>query len=290
MAQMSLSDLQTAAKDFVANVSAARVTRAGNLALRKLYEVAGPTIRFTLTTTAPYSTGTVAITKGATAVTLSGGTFAASTEGQLIKAEGESTWYGFTYGSGSTGTLGSAFAGTTLTAGTFELAYAYYDLPTSLSSTFSLWRDSRSRLRRWNSEEMVRYMDSANTTAIPRAYSVVKGTHASNSAVRVLLMPFPDAVYTFSGVGRARPTLFPNSSPTTEYSGLPEEYDDALLAGTLFYLWDGEDKQDRSQWWYSMWKEFLKEAAATQMEGMDGQFGEAGWYGTRTWNADVAGP
>lgn len=285
MAQMTLTDLTTQAKDHIANVEAGRVTRAANMALRRLYAVAGPTVRYGVTTVAPYSTGTIALAQGDTAVTLTGGTFAAATTNQLFRASGESTWYGWTYGSASAGTIAPAFAGTTLTVGTYKIAYAYYDLPTTISSTFDLWRDSRNRLRRVTDEEASRYIERLTEPGQPEAYAVVKGTHASNSAVRIMLLPYPDAVYTFTAAGRARPTLFTGSG--TEYSGLPEDYDDALLAGTLFYLWDGEGKQSESQWWKALWQETLNNASATQNEAIVTQYGQAVGR-ARLWNADVA--
>lgn len=275
MAQMTLSDLSTQVLDWLPGKSTAAIARAANLALRKLYGLAGPTLRSTLTTTAIYETGTVAITQGATSITLTGGTWASGTDGQLVRCQGENTWYGFTRLTGGTGTLSSGFGGSDLTVGTHTMAYAFYDLPTTLSAMFNIWRDPTTRLTRMNDEEFTRFMGGPQSPGQPRQYALVKGTHASNSAVRVLLAPYPDAVYTYTVAGRARPTLFANSSPTTEYSGLPEEYDMALLAGTLEYLMDQRDAQSRSAWWHAAWKEALSEAQATQNEGFDGQYAEA---------------
>ena len=288
MAQMSLSDLQTQVLDWLPGKSTAAIARAANLALRKLYAYAGPTLRTTLSSTAPYTTGTVAIANGATAVTMATGTWAASTDGQLIQCEGEPTWYGLTRLTANTGTLSSAFAGADLTVGTYTVAYAFYDLPTTLSAVFNIWRDPRTRLTRMNDEEYARWMSSPQSPGMPLQYAVVKGTHASNSAVRIQLVPYPDDVYTFVLAGRTRPTLFANSSPTTEYSGLPEDYDPALLAGTLDYLMDQRDAQARAAWWHGAWKEALSQAQATQNEGFDGQFGEAAQgYGWDLWQGPV---
>lgn len=287
MAQMSLSDLQTQVKDWVPGQNNAQIARAGNLALRQLYAMVGPMVRWTLTTTAIYNTGTIAVAQGATAVTLTTGTFAAGTDGQLLQGEGEPTWYGFTRTAGSTGTLGSGFAGTTLTVGTYTLAYAFYDLPTTVSSVFNLWKDARTKLTRMGDEEYDRWMGSSQSPGIPRSYAIVKGTHASNSALRVQLIPYPDTVYTFTGAGRARATVFPNSSPTTEYSGLPEDYDNALVAGTLYYLTDQLQKQDRSAWWFGAWKDALRNARGLQTEGMDGQYGEPGTSRGPLWQRAV---
>ncbi len=279
MAQMLYSDLQTQVQDWLPGKQAAPIVRAANYALRKLYERAGPTVRLNLTTTALYETGTVAITQGQTALTMAGGTFAAGTDGQLIQCDGEMTWYGFTRVGANTGTLASGFGGATLTAGTYQLVYAYYDLPTTISATFNLWRDPQTRLTRMNDEEFTRFMGGPQSPGQPRQYALVKGTHTTNSAVRILLAPYPDAVYTYTGSGRARPTLFTGTG--SEYTGLPEEYDEALLAGALFYLTDQRDKQDRSGWWFGYWEKTLKEAQATQNEGFDTQYGEAsqgqGW-------------
>lgn len=282
MAQLTLANLTTQVQDHMPGKQSGEITRAANMALRRLYEVVGPTVRFTLTTVAPYSTGTVAITQGQTAVTLTTGTFAASTEGQLIQPDGETTWYGFTYGSASTGTLSSGFAGSTLTAGTYTLAYANYDLPVGISSVFNLWRSTNSRLERMNDEEWVRFMEGPQSPGEPRYYAIVKGTTSASSAVRVMLMPFPDAIYTYTGSARARPTLFTGSG--TEYTGLPEDYDEAMLAGTLYFLWDQHDKQDRSQWWRAVWEDTLKTAKGKKNEAAEGRYGDARFdAGWRLW-------
>jgi hypothetical protein len=273
MSQLTYANLSTQVLDWAPGWQAGPILRASNLALRDVYALVGPTVRFTLTTTAIYNTGTVAVTQGDTAVTLTTGTFAAGTDKQIIQMSGENTWYEFTRSSGSAGVIGSGFAGTTLTAGTFTVAYAYYDLPTTVSSVFSLWRGPRKRLARMNDEERDRFMDTSQVPGTPLSYLIAKGTTAGSSAVRIMLVPYPDTVYTFLGSGRARPTVFTGSG--TEYTGLPEDYDQALIAGTLYYILNQKDKADSSAWWKREWEDFIGNAKAQQNEGFDTQYNEA---------------
>src|SRR5215470_351475 len=62
-----------------------------------------------LQTVAPYQTGTVDITVGATLVTLTGGTFASAMTGRFFRVLSELEYYQFTFATGSTGNLDRAY-------------------------------------------------------------------------------------------------------------------------------------------------------------------------------------
>lgn len=83
----------------------------------------------TITTEAPYSTGTVAVTNGDTAVTLTDGTWDTTWTNRKILLEGDEVPYGITIATASTGTLDRDFLGDTLTAGTYEIYREVYSLP-----------------------------------------------------------------------------------------------------------------------------------------------------------------
>lgn len=267
MGQLTLDALTTQVLDYAPGKSPAAVARAANLAIREFYMVAGPMKRWTLTTTAPYSTGTVAIAQGATAITLTGGTWAAGTTNQLIRCSGDDTWYGFTRVTGTTGTLDSGFAGTTLTVGTYEVVYAYYDIPTDILGIQQMWRANETPIHRAADDQFPLLIRASTEPDEPRHYAMVKSTHATNSALRVMMIPYPDAVYSFMATGKVRATQFANSAPTTEYTGFPEELDEILLYGTLFYIMGQRDKAADAAWWVGLWKDGLKAAAAHGMRG-----------------------
>lgn len=271
MAQMTLSDIQTQVQDYIPNKLAAAITRAANMALREMYRVAGPTKRFTFSTTAPYTTGTVAVTRGSTGVTLTGGTFAASSDKQLIQIEGDRTWFTFTRTGGTTGTLGSAWAAANDATATFTLAYAFVELPTDILSVSSLWMPDFFPLDRISEEQYARWMGGAQSTGYPRQYALGPAVTAGSSALRAELIPFPDATYAMTAAGQVRPTLVASSG---DYSGLPEEYDDTWLSGTLMYAWDQEAKDERSAYWRNIFKAGLTAMAANRNRGFIGALQE----------------
>ena len=265
MAQMLYTTLVATVRDFISGKSDGSVLRAANLALEELYMVAGPAKRWTLSTTAPYSTGTVAITQGQTAVTLTTGTFATGTDGQLIRVAGDDTWFGFTRTGGATGTLSSAWTASTVTVATFEVVYAFYDFPTDILGAFKIWDVGEDPLHRVADEEYAQVLRASTTPAKPLSYAIVKCVTSGVSSLRAELIPYPDAAYSFTGMGKARATAFVGTG--TEYTGLPEELDRVLLAGTLHYLWDQEDKQDRGAVWERKWRDGLDAASAHSIRG-----------------------
>src|ERR1035438_8829336 len=109
-------------------------------------------VQMTLQTTAPYSTGTVAVVNGSNAITLSGGTWTAAMSGMKFylvapPAAIDSPYpdpavgpiYTFTFVTGTTGTLDRAYGEATNTAAPYSIFQNIYTLPANCG----MWREDR---------------------------------------------------------------------------------------------------------------------------------------------------
>ena len=83
----------------------------------------------TLQVPAFYDTGTIAVSEGGTALTLTGGTFTTAMTGRRIRIAGRDEFYIFTFATSSTGTLDRAYEGSDETAASFRIWKAIYTLP-----------------------------------------------------------------------------------------------------------------------------------------------------------------
>lgn len=76
-----------------------------------------------------YSTGTVSITNGSAAITLTAGTWTAAMSGRAFRIKGDREYYQFTFGTGTTGTLDRPYDGTTAAAAGYSIFQTVYVLP-----------------------------------------------------------------------------------------------------------------------------------------------------------------
>ena len=145
--------------------------------------------------------GTVAIANGGTAVTGTSTAFAAGDKRSFIQFEGDTNWYEVTVVGGTTSlTITPAFAGTTLTTGTYTLRKVYYDLPTDVASIYDA-RQANTPLKLTNLGvwTLDTYQPNINTVSMPTAYyrfrldPDIAATAAKSTQVG--FFPSPDAVY-----------------------------------------------------------------------------------------------
>src|SRR3990167_3554288 len=86
-----------------------------------------------ITTVAPYTTGTASITNGSTAVTGSGTTWTAAMVGRKIRFGSDLPWYRIASRSSDTAiVLENVYQGTTNTAATYEIYKDEYKLPADM--------------------------------------------------------------------------------------------------------------------------------------------------------------
>ena len=144
--------------------------------------------------------GTVAVSSGGTTVTGTSTTFAAGDKRSFIQLEGDTNWYEVTVVASQVLTITPAFAGTTLTAGTYTLRKVYYDLPTDVATIYDA-RQANTPLKLTNLGvwTLDTYQPNVNTVSMPTAYyrfrldPDIAATAAKS--VQVGFFPSPDAVY-----------------------------------------------------------------------------------------------
>lgn len=86
-----------------------------------------------ITTVAPYTTGTASITAGSTAVTGSGTTWTAAMVGRKVRFGSDTAWYRIaTFVSTTSITLENVYQGTTATAATYDIYKDEYKLPADM--------------------------------------------------------------------------------------------------------------------------------------------------------------
>lgn len=257
MSRMTLSQLATEIKRWLPDKSTDAISGAANFAIREIGKAGAipQNFRSTLTTTAPVDITAVSATKGSTSITGTG--LVAGMLNQFIRISGDDTWYLLSAVGTGTGTLSSAFAGTTgsgtLTA---TVAYPRVTLPANLLTIDKIGEQNRQPLSYIDAE----LSSGVYTTGRPEMFTEIIPVNISEY-LELALLPFPDASYSFIVEGRKRLTAF---SEAGSYSGVPEEHEDILIAGTLFYLWSAEDGEDRAAFWKGMFERGLKRARASR--------------------------
>lgn len=244
---LTLSELQTQVKDFVPNKDADSIMRAGNFALRELFRKMAPLRRTTLTTTAPKTAGTLTVTQGSAAVVGLGTDFQTTDVDAMIKIQGEDTWFSIATRTDTLNiTLSSAWAQANGAGLTYQVVYPFVALPSGVQDVKRVWRTGRADLVYAGDERSSEVESLIMSPGEPTMFCDAIESVATTGVRRIQLVRPPDAAYVFNLSYRVRPTLMTAAGST---SGLPETWDDAFFALTMVYVWDQEDKQDRSAFW-----------------------------------------
>lgn len=151
-------------------------------------------------TQADKTAGTIALTNGDTAVTGTGTAFVAGDKRSFIQPEGDTNWYEVTVVASQVLTITPAFAGTTLTAGTYTLRKVYYDLPTDLFTVYDARQSSTptklTNLGIWTIDS---YQPQIDTVGAPAGYYLFRNSPdvAANAAKQrqMAFIPSPDSIY-----------------------------------------------------------------------------------------------
>ena len=146
----------------------------------------------TISTVDDYSTGTLAITTGLTAVTLTSGSFPTALDGGRLRVGGDATTYVFTRLTASTGTLDRAYEADSVTEAAYQLWQPVYALPSDTDILESIAVPSQGLELDEISPEELDEIDAARlVTGPPRTYARYKDTAAGLQ--RVELWPGPTA-------------------------------------------------------------------------------------------------
>lgn len=147
-----------------------------------------------LQTTAPYDTGTVAVTNGSASVTLTGGTWTTAMTGRAFRVGTDTAYYEFTYASATTGTLDRVYEGTTDSAADYSIWQSVYPLPSNCriieDDAFST--TSLGPLHRVGRESLNFGDPSRSTTGTPTNWATYMDDSSTPPRMQVELWPVPD--------------------------------------------------------------------------------------------------
>jgi hypothetical protein len=148
-----------------------------------------------LRTTAPYTTGTVALTQGSAAISLTGGTWLTGMTGRAFRVGTQDEFYEFTWVSASTATLDRVYEGTTDAAAEYTIFQAVYPMPADCRmleddafSTFSMGQMTRFSRSELNASHP--YRGEYDT---PRMWCLYMEDASTPPRMQVELYPIPDA-------------------------------------------------------------------------------------------------
>lgn len=161
-----------------------------------------------LQTVAPYSAGTVNVTNGSDAVTLTGGAWSSGMTNRQFHITGDSDEYVFTYLSATTGTLDRTYEGTSAPTAGYSIYQAIYTLPSNCrfvdEDAFNSF--TAGHLRRLSVEQGQKdfvagmgYPPYPTTgipfTGVPRTWWPVLDDNSTPPNMQVRFFPIPDQVY-----------------------------------------------------------------------------------------------
>lgn len=175
-------------------------------------------------TAAPYSTGTVTLTNGSTAVTGSGTTFTSLMTGRALRIDGQEEIYEFTQTAAGTGTLDRAYQGTTASGLAYKIFQHVYLLPADcrLLEDNALQGFSAGMSRLSHNQ-----MGQPTCYGVPKVWASYMDDSSSPPRMQVQLDPIPDAAY---GLPLTYQAETPDPSGTS-VSLLPWVQPSALIEG-----------------------------------------------------------
>lgn len=255
MARLTLSGLTTEVQLVLPSMEEADVKAAANMFLRRLgrHDLSFTRTRTTLTTTEPVDT-TVTVNKGSASVTC---TDAASTWlGQVVKITGSDQWFSIaTVDAGVGFTISSLFDGDNVSGGAAEVAFPRIALDADIIDVEAIKPVTWDKLSIVSSEVNINLSDNAKLGQ-PFNYSMVEPVNTDDK-LEIFLTDFPDAIYTYTLIGRNRITRFAGSSDSC---GVPERYEDILIGGTLYFLYMGDDpKGEVARMWFAFMEEGIED-------------------------------
>lgn len=224
-------------------------------------ESATPTI---IKFTAPYQTGTVAITLGATAVTGSGTTWTAGMVGQVITIASDANFYFIAAVGGATSlTLSNAYLGSTQTVGTYVIDYLNVALPSGLSLS-----KIKSIVLQNPDHKLVRFDQADRDERFPTltSYRSVPTHYLDWGETYIQPWPLPDTNYLATIRYQKLPTAVTSASTAFDW---PVQLHQTILTGALAFGWEWKDSPDVASQVRGEYEMLLKNALATNNRHMD---------------------
>lgn len=195
-----------------------------------------------LVTVAPYTTGTLALTLGSAAVTLTGGTFTTGMTGRSFRVGGRDEWYEFSYVSATTATLDRVYEGATAAAATYSIFQNIYPLPADCRVLNSLTSPELGPLGRIARAELNASAPGRPATGTPELYAPYMDNASDPPLMQIELYPIPDAVVSMVVSYTAEASAIAGTSTTI----VPWLRPAALIAGATADALEHKENYTRS--------------------------------------------
>jgi hypothetical protein len=261
MALITLSEMLNEVQDEIAGKPQAKIVRALNKVIARLYKEPGVLIRGTFTTLAKVETGTVAVTNDSTTATFSSTVLTTSDPLDIVQIEGDSTWFTLTPSSTTVGALSSKWAQDTDATATYTLVRPAISFPAAIGEIIEVGRAGMEPLGFSNTEYDGAF-PSWTRTGTPTAWMPYKYDSAAatpnDDLLRIVLIPFPEEMIVYSYTARPRPTRISiTATPSSTTIPLSDVWYEAIVEGTLYFAWLQEDKAV-AQFHFQLYEEALK--------------------------------
>ena len=248
MARMTLSDLVDKVQDWIPEFAESKVKNIANLLLGEfnLLDYGFTKYIGTITTTDNVTSGiTASVSKGSTSVTIDGGTWPTTYDGQRVRFPNSDAWYEISDTVADTSfSISSAYDGDDESASTIEVAFPRIQLPDEVVQVDVVARPKKRPLKVLT-REIPPHFAVETKVREPSCYYEVEPENTDDN-IELMLLDFPDDAYTYYVVGKKRLTKFTSSSSK---SGWPEKYEHALVSGVLAAVLDIERGTEQSAWW-----------------------------------------
>jgi hypothetical protein len=263
VARLTLSELKTQVDPFRRDTKIEELEGYANLILRILDADFGRKIRRNFTTVISTTTPTITIAQSATAATVVTGTFPVTYDGQVIQLEGSNTWYSISNTVADTSfSIDSGFDGDDITAGSCEIASPRVVLDSDLVTIDNISRAGKPELGRV--DDAIAIGGSLNPkTQEPTRYYEVEPTNTDDD-LEIILLDYPDAVYTYTVTGSTRLTRFSGSSSRC---GIPEMHEQVLITGAIWAAVTQKKGVQVGSFWKAWFEQLRKEARSSIRAG-----------------------
>lgn len=151
-----------------------------------------------LTSPASYTDGTIAVTNGSSAIAGTGTAWTAAMSSRIIRINGESDYYGFTYDSGTTALLDRAYTGPTASGLTYRIDRNLYTLPIDVRILDGVRCTTSPRpLEELSIAAANARWPGRNVYGVPQYYVRYMEAATDPGIMQIELLPVPDTVLTF---------------------------------------------------------------------------------------------
>lgn len=230
--------------------------------------------QYVFQTVAPYSTGTLTLTLGSTAVVLAGGTFTSAMSGMQLLAAGRSEAYTFTYTGATTGTLDRPFDGPTLSTYTFNLVQSVFTLPSTartfenaqlLDQNIPLEIQTRSQLNQSLPSRPLVGDLSSPLIGCPLIVALAIDSTSNPPQMQIEVIPAPDKVYSIAVDMVSEASTSTGTVPTSGTTLLPWVRPAALTAFAVADCFAHLKDLPSSEYWKAKANTYLGDMARTEI-------------------------